>query len=150
MKQREILVADSPEGQKRVREALQDRYQLDFVSTLAEAKRHLCLETHKGLDMIIAGVHFDDSRMFDLLEFVRSVDHFDSLPFLAIQVKPAIGDDMESIKRTTQLLGASGYLELQNLPDDKANNTLVETVEVSFDKAVKYLRLDKRAPKKSG
>ena len=59
---RKVLVADVPEVQVRVAAALaQER--VVFAHTLAAALRALAAE---DFDHVLIGMHFDDSRMFDL------------------------------------------------------------------------------------
>jgi hypothetical protein len=40
-------------------------------------------------DSVICGVHFDDCRIFELLHYIREVDHFEKLPFLVITAQPS-------------------------------------------------------------
>lgn len=140
--QKRILVASTPDGRHRAQQALSKKYDLQFVSTVREAESLLSEHGHSAFDLIICGIHFDDSRIFELLEFVRHTDHFDNLPFLVFQAQHGDMSVMASVKRTAQTLGACGFIELQNLPPAQANKRLQDAVKEAFDKPVKYARTD--------
>lgn len=137
-----ILVASTPDGQHRAQQALSQKYDLQFVSTVREAESLLTDYGHGAFDLIICGIHFDDSRIFELLEFVRHTDDFDNLPFLVIQAQHGDMSVMASVKSTAQTLGACGFVELQNLQPAEANKRLKEAVKEAFGKPVKKARLD--------
>lgn len=139
-----ILVASTPDGQYRAQQALGEIYDLRFASTLREAELLLTEGGSARFDMIICGIHFDDSQMFELLRFVRSVDHFDSLPFLVIQARHSALNVMTSVKSIADKLGACGFLELHLMTPAKANKALQTAVRDSFDKPVKYERYDRK------
>jgi CheY-like chemotaxis protein len=62
-----ILVADVAEMRPRLSVIL-SRLEVTFVGTLDEAVKAM----HRRMfDLIVIGVHFDESRMFDLLRHVR-------------------------------------------------------------------------------
>lgn len=152
IERKKILVAAGPSGQYRALKALAGEYALQFASTLREAKE-LLRESETGhgssFSTLIGDVFFDDSRMFELLQYVRTVDHYDKVPFLAMQSAlsdlggvssaPVLSD---STRASAELLGACAFLELQDLPEEKANKILLETVERSFYKTVEKERID--------
>jgi hypothetical protein len=149
MDRKKILVAASPEGQYRALQALSEKYDLQFASTLREAQQLLAepeLHPQGGsrFSMVIAGIHFNDSRMFQLLQYVRSVDHFDKLPFLVMQARPTSIDDMGASRKTAEMLGAFGFVQLQTLPEEEANKLLLDTVELGFGRSVEYERVDQK------
>jgi PleD family two-component response regulator len=137
-----ILVASTSVGHNRAQQALSLLYDLSFASTMADAMRQL-EEDPNGFDMVIAGVHFDESRMFELLQFIRTVEPFEKLPFLVMQAQESAMTVMEGIKNSADKLGACGFIELQNLPEHDANKLLQETVVECFGKPVKHQRMDK-------
>lgn len=154
MPKRKILVAATEAGHNLARKALSKKYDLKLVSTLSEAQAALTLseialpERRSSFDLVICSVHFDDSRMFELLEHVRKVDHYDKLPFLVITVMPTVVPVDSSIKAGAEALGAYGFLDLHLLPQEEAGKILLRTVEEGFGKPVKEERVDKDAPKK--
>ena len=149
---KKILVAAGPGGLYRVLKALAGKYDLKYASTLREAQELLReSETGNGstFSMIIGGIFFDESRMFELLQYIRTVDHYDKLPFMAIQAVPSdLGGVSpppvlsDSTRASAEMLGACAFLELQHLPEEEANKLLLETVERSFYKTVENERID--------
>ena len=93
-------------------------YEFVVVMTLREAMQRLGEE---GLAMVIIGVHFDESRMFGLLEAIRSQTKHRDIPVLGV-LSPgqyAFSDiALEGIDRAVNALGASGLLNLDQFPDD--------------------------------
>lgn len=145
--QKLILVADTPDGQARVHRALAGNFALQFASTMREAEERLIeSETSSNggskIAMLIVGVKFDDSRMFDLLRSLRIHDYFDKIPFLVVVPEHNATRMNEGTKQCSKLLGACAFLELRNLTDDEASSLLLETVEASLCKTVELVRTD--------
>jgi CheY-like chemotaxis protein len=113
-----ILVADRPESDRRISEILAG-HELVFVRTMAQAQRALA---GAKFDLIIIGVHFDDSRMFDLLRHLpagsRAVcarsQHF---------VSQAI--TLEGLEIAAKTLGCTLFLDLTWYADDATGNGAV-------------------------
>jgi CheY-like chemotaxis protein len=81
---KKVLVADVPEMQARVAAVLvQER--LVFVHTLAAALKALAGE---DFDLVLIGLHFDDSRMFDLLREVRAGSRNGAVPIVCFRTRP--------------------------------------------------------------
>ena len=66
-----ILVADTPDSDRRL-SAILAGHDVVFARTLGEAQRTLA---QQQFDLVLIGVHFDDSRMFDLLRYLRAGGH---------------------------------------------------------------------------
>jgi|688.fasta_scaffold640887_1 hypothetical protein len=147
---KKILVAAVPSGQYIAQKALAGKFDLLFASTLREAQQllkdsHIAEpEPRSGFDLVICSVHFDDSRMFELLQHIRTVDHYDKLPFLVITTLPAALPLEHTTKNSAEMLGAYGFLELHSLPEDLALRLLDEAVEdgLVFGRSVKSERID--------
>ncbi|MBS1957733.1 MAG: hypothetical protein JST89_26345 [Cyanobacteria bacterium SZAS-4] len=105
-----ILVANDLQGFKRLTNALRGQ-DIRFVQTLSEAKQ--VLETVK-FDLIIAGVHFDDSRAVELLQEVRTSRKVCDTPLVFVRTRSS--SLANEIKRT-----------LANLQKVYHHNGLVET-----------------------
>jgi response regulator RpfG family c-di-GMP phosphodiesterase len=150
---KKILVADEPDGQSRVKRALSERYALRFAANMHEAESMLRAseskeETGSNFDMVISGVRFNESRMFELLQFVRSQDHFERLPFLIISIHNDRSRTTELIRTSSSLLGACQLLELKGLTEFAAATLLLDTVDSSFGKTVKRERADVKSKKR--
>lgn len=113
-----ILVADRPESDGRLA-AILAGHELVFVHKLADAIGAL---RGARFDLVLVGVHFDESRMFDLMRClaegtqivcVRS-QHF---------VSPAI--TLEGLEIAAKALGCSLFLDLTWYADDATGNGAV-------------------------
>ena len=66
-----ILTATAQRGEPIVREIFAPHAELTLVFTLAEAVREL--DTRRfGFDLVLCTIHFDESRMFDLVRHLRA------------------------------------------------------------------------------
>lgn len=90
---RKILVAD---GDRRLPEILAGHEPV-LVRTLEEAQRAI---ERTQFDMIVVTVHFDDSRMFDLLRYLQSSGRHGNRPLVCVRsqqfVSPAISEELLS------------------------------------------------------
>lgn len=98
-------------------------HEVRFVRTLADARRALAAER---FDLVAIGVHFDESRMFDLLRHLQAhsqppgavvcmrTHHFAS---------PAIS--IEGLDIAARTLGSNLFVDLTWYPDDATGNGAV-------------------------
>lgn len=114
-----ILLADTADGDRRLREILAG-HELVFVRNLQEARRALALD---GIALVLIGVHFDDSRMFDLLRGLQD----SSIPVVCMRshrfASPAIS--IEGLKIAAGALGCKLFVDLTDYPDDPDGNAAV-------------------------
>jgi len=113
---KKILVADTPEGDRRLSQILSG-YELTFVRTMGEARRELEAD---GFVLILVGVHFDDSRMFDLLRQVRSEGRNKDIPIICVR-EPGLGFtaiSSHTLEVTCRALDANVFLDLTNINDE--------------------------------
>ena len=117
-----ILVADG--GERRIAEILAGQ-EVVAVRTLAEAQRALARER---FDLVIVAVHFDESRMFDLLRYLQSGNHQGPVVCVRSQhfVSPAIS--IEGLEIATKALGATLFLDLTWYADDAQGNGAVRSL----------------------
>lgn len=134
-----ILIADVPQGLHRAQKSLGRHYHLICVSTIQEAEKVLSV---RKFDMVICGVQFDNSRMFDLLQYIRSVDHLDDMPFLVLNNGSV--PFSKNASHSAKLLGAAVLVETGNKPEEVANELLRAAVRQNFDRPVKHQRADRR------
>ena len=117
-----ILVADTPESDRRLTEVL-DGHELVFARTLSEAQRLLAQET---FDLVLVGVHFDDSRMFDLVRHIRSGGQAEP-PVVCVRsyrfVSPALS--IEGLEIAAKALACNLFVDLTKYPDDARGNAEV-------------------------
>jgi CheY-like chemotaxis protein len=125
-----ILVADTTDGDRRIVSVLAG-HQVTFVRTLGEAQGTLAREKFA---LVLIGVHFDDSRMFDLLRHLQATrgqgdvqrgcavicmrsQHFNS---------PAI--TIEGLEIAVKALGCNLFLDLTWYAEDAGGNTAIRTL----------------------
>ena len=117
-----ILVADTPESDRRLNEILVG-HEVSFVRTLGEAQRVLGQE---HFDLILVGVHFDDSRMFDLVRHVRAGGQSEP-PVACVRthrfVSPSLS--IEGLEIAARALSCNLFLDLTKHPDDAGGNAEV-------------------------
>ncbi|MFN8657290.1 MAG: hypothetical protein U0105_13195 [Candidatus Obscuribacterales bacterium] len=106
-----ILVAHTAEGQGFLTNALAD-HTVSYAKTMEEAIRLLESES---FSLIVCGMQFDDSRMFDLLRHCKSNPKHRDVPFGCVRLvdsnysSPVI---LESLEIASKALGATAFLDL--------------------------------------
>ena len=105
-----VLVADVAEMDDRIRHCLPG-HELVFVRTMREAMTAL---RHDGFSLVVIGVLFDESRMFELLSHVRSLPAYREAAVVCVQ-----GSEMmmpEAVMRTVDMavkaLGGTAFVDL--------------------------------------
>lgn len=79
-----------------------------------EAARQVLLAG--GIDLIIGGIHFDESRMFNLLRYAQADPASSDIPFMCVKIL----DDriaptfMQSAEIASRALGASGFIDFSD------------------------------------
>jgi DNA-binding response OmpR family regulator len=118
-----VLVADTPDSDRRLKAILGDQ-RLIFARTLGAAQRALEAE---AWDLLMIGVHFDDSRMFDLLRYLRQNETHAALPVVCIRSHSfaSTAISMESLAIAARTLSCSLFLDLTRYPDDDIGNAEV-------------------------
>jgi PleD family two-component response regulator len=116
-----ILVADHSDARL---SALLSGHDLSFVRTLEEAKSAL---HGRNFDLILIGVHFDESRMFDLLRHVRWQERHRATPVVCVLTadfaSPAIA--AEGLEIAVKALGGTAYVDLK-MSGDTATRRVVD------------------------
>ena len=103
-----ILIADTPGGAVAI-ERILSGHECTVVSTLKAAETELKTQT---FDLIVAGLQFDESQMFELIREVRKNESYSDKPIICFSsVATPISLLMhESLELTTIALGAWIYL----------------------------------------
>lgn len=105
-----ILAADDQAGFAMLQATLDGAYDWIYARTLHEAVEQL----REGLDMIVCGVHFDESRMFDFLRISKAAPATKSVPFLCYRdldsdLGPAV---LEAMEIAVKALGAVAFVDM--------------------------------------
>ena len=109
----QILAATPPNGEPILRRALGDAATLLPAHTLEEALDVIA----QGVDIIVCGIHFDESRMFELLRAVKADPRVNKTPFVCVRL---IGSNLtptliQSLDISCALLGAAKFIDLYAL-----------------------------------
>jgi DNA-binding response OmpR family regulator len=117
---RKILVAD---GDRRLSQILAG-HELVLAHALEEAQRAI---ERSQFDMIVVTVHFDDSRMFDLLRYLQARGRHGNRPLVCVRsqrfTSPAIS--IEGLEIATKALGCTLFLDLTWYADDANGRSAV-------------------------
>lgn len=127
---KKILVADVPELDARLVGLLRGQ-RLFFVRTLDEAVRAL---EHDDFDLLIISVHFDDSRMFDLLRQVRTDGRNKGIPIICVR-EPGLGFtaiSTNTLEVTCRALDANAFVDLAKLKDEEERNAALRDAVAEF------------------
>jgi PleD family two-component response regulator len=105
-----VLVADVPEMDGKIRECLPG-HDLSFVRTMYDAVRAL---RHDGFQLVVIGLDFDESRMLELLQYVRGLPRYRDVPVVCVHAENMNLSEavMKSIDIAVKALGGIGFLNL--------------------------------------
>lgn len=105
-----VFIADTEAGIDDIKRVLGQQHEFISVDTVDEALGALTVQT---FDLILIGVHFDQSRMFDLLRDVPNIQTNADTPVICFCTRvTALTRKMhESIEVTTIAMGAWMYLD---------------------------------------
>ena len=106
-----VLVADVPEMDERIRRCLPG-HELCFVRSMYEAARAL---RRDGFSLVVIGLHFDESRMFELLSHVRSLPAYAEVPVVCVQGLELIMPEavMLTVDMAVKVLGGTAFVDLR-------------------------------------
>jgi CheY-like chemotaxis protein len=119
-----ILVADTSDSDRRLSAILAGQ-DVMFARTIGEAQRLLA---QQQFDLVMIGVHFDDSRMFDLVRHVRAGGHHAGKPVACVRSHrfiSAAAISLEGLEIAARALACNLFLDLTKYPDDAHGNAEV-------------------------
>lgn len=121
-----ILTAVAPDTEDRVRRILTGHEPL-FVRDLAAAKAAL---NDDDVKLIFVGARFDESRMFDLLDFIRKDVEHRKIPIVAAIVTPTSmsRETVAGLAHTTKIFGASIFVNLNDFADQDIENARIRII----------------------
>jgi PleD family two-component response regulator len=82
MEGRKILTAVSTPELHGLLQGILAEHKLVFVTNLEQAQQQI----DSTFDLIISGLHFDNGRMYELLQYAKSAHTTKAIPFLCIQM----------------------------------------------------------------
>lgn len=103
-----VLVADNQEAVATFRFVMGDAVEIATANDMKEAEERL----QEALDLVVCGIHFDGSNMFQLLHLVNG--RYAHLPFIVFRDLPSALDPTfaQSVQVSAKLLGALGLIDL--------------------------------------
>lgn len=89
---------------------LNKHFELIPCTTLDTARTAL---RKQAIDLIIAGIHFDESRMFDLLRYVQADPATNAIPVLCVKVldDQIASTFLQAAAIASQALGAHDFVD---------------------------------------
>lgn len=119
-----VVVAVSPEMQPRMR-AILPACELRFVETGAELLRAL---DDERCDMLIIGVHFDESTAIAALE--RALAGGEICPVVLVRGRRTLYGQrsLHALRMALDELGAQYFIDLLGYPDDALGNARVQAM----------------------
>lgn len=131
-----VLVASIPETDDKVRDCLPE-HDLAFVRTMAEAVRAL---RHDGFQLIVIGLEFDEHRMLELLQYVRSLARYKEVPVVCVHAEYLNLSDavMKNIDVAVKALGGLAFLNLgDGVLDYKKDCAFLDRVAIESGRSVR-------------
>jgi hypothetical protein len=121
-----ILCAVAPDTEDRVRRILTG-HDLHFMRDLASAAAYL---ENEGVRLIFVGARFDDSRMFDLLDYIRKDARHRKIPIVAAVVGATSmsAETLTGLGHATKIFGASVFINLNDFDDQETENTRLRLI----------------------
>ncbi len=114
-KSKTILVAEEHSAINIVSSALKEFALLE--ATRFEQAQRLILDA--GIDLVVIGIHFDESRAVELIKCVKTSENHHSTPIIVLRLTPSeLADVLRntlSIMKSLSLVDL--YLELEGMPD---------------------------------
>ena len=107
-----VLVADVPDADDKIRDCLPG-HELVFVRTLGEAIRGLRSD---GFKLVVIGMHFDESRMFELLQYVKALPEYTDVPVICVQcLEVGLADAvLKNMDDAVKALGGTAFVDLRD------------------------------------
>jgi len=120
-----ILAAVAPDTEERVRRILTG-HELLFVQSLGTARDAL----NGKIELIFVGARFDESRMFDLLDYIRKDVEHRKIPIVAAIVSKERMQTatVRGIEYAAKIFGATVFVNLNDFADDETENARIRII----------------------
>lgn len=111
-----ILIADIPDGAARLGGLLGQKHQLVYANTVKEATS---MAYDDGFDLIIVGILFDESRMYDLIGQLKRNPSLKGIPVMGFSSEASWRSraTRDQAEMTTHLMGVCDYVCTMTLDD---------------------------------
>ena len=124
-KRRRALIAARLEGGDILQEMLGDSFDIVVVYTMADAFEVLGSES-QPVDLIVATLAFDESRMIEFLQAVKRNQNLRHIPFYCCRVVQSIITDRLTgrMAAVCKECGAEDFADVAKLPRDAATEAI--------------------------
>src|SRR5438270_10275148 len=114
-----VLIADVPELEDVFRSCFGLAHDVTYVPSYAEAMDAI---SGSRYDLIVVGMHFDESRMFDVIRFARLHGRNRDTPIVAVRGMPSDFSEgtHNAIGHAVEALGGNGFIEFELEPESLA------------------------------
>jgi DNA-binding NtrC family response regulator len=111
-----VLIADVPELEDVFRSCFGLAHDVTYVPSYADAMDAI---SASRFDLIVVGMHFDESRMFDVIRFARLQGRNRDTPIVAVRGTPSDFSDgtREAIEHAVEALGGNAFIEFDLEPE---------------------------------
>ena len=118
-----ILIADLKQGTNKLTALLSSKYQLDYAETMSEIVQ---IANRKPLDLLIIGLLFDDSRMYDTVRMARNAPSLSTIPVIGFSDEHTSMSisGRDAIENIMHLVGACDYIDTRGMDDDEILNRI--------------------------
>ena len=109
-----VLIADVPDLERILRDCFAED-DVVYASTFRDATEALRARTYR---LVVIGLHFDHSSMFELLRVIRADPRFDEVPVVCIRALPTrlTDDARRGIRYAVEHLGAQAFVDIPSEP----------------------------------
>lgn len=120
-KRRRALIAARPHGRALLRGMLQDSFDIVEADTTADAFRILQAEP-RSVDLIVATLAFDESRMIEFLQAVKKKRKLREIPFYCCRIVQGIVTDdlVGKMSAVCKECGAEDFADVAKLRPEAA------------------------------
>jgi len=123
-----ILLACSDRAYKRLLPVLPN-HELTHAKNLTDAET--ALKAHR-FNLLMIGTRFDESRMFDLLRYLKADPKYSQIPIICFRAIRFTAREDESLVRIVEMackeIGANCFLDLAAFPHGKAENDALPNI----------------------
>ncbi len=110
MNPKTILIADEQQNIPALRLALDDAFALTVCTSFMEAAHQIDINR---FDVILCGLHFDEGKMFDLLNLVKTRPSTKDIPFVCINALNTVLSDavIRVVEVAASATGTHSFIE---------------------------------------
>lgn len=140
-----VFLVDLPSGLAVLRRIMAG-YDLSEVKTLESAKEQL---ERTDIDLIVVGIHFDDSRAVDFMKAVREHENHKETPVVMVRSLPSDMADFlrHCIREVSKLYRISSYIETDHF---QTNQAIREAIEAALPANKRSPLVRSRTKEKAG